>query len=199
MLQERPKLKLTLLINDNTAEIWAHPADGFLNGYVIQIVSDLFEKTLSAILVRTFAALVHKGKLHLVAVFEKSPGMIHFGFIIMFVDGWPHFDFFDLDGLLFFPRFACAPFLFVDDLFVIYNFADGRDCVRGNLYQVQLGFLCATQGVGDGDKPDLFTVGANQAYFLCPNVAVYTDVIFNKPFPPLLLRNKSQSQPGIRK
>ncbi len=148
---------------------------------------------------RSFTALVHKGKLHLIAIFQKSPGMIHLGFIIMLVDGWPHFDFFDLDGLLFFPRFARAPLLFVDDLFVVYDFANGRNGVGSNLNQIQFSFLGATQGVGDWDQPNLFAVCADQANFLCPNVAVNTDVIFNKPFPPLLLRNKSQSQLGIRK
>ena len=127
--------------DDNAAEVWSDSVYGLRLCDIFEVTDDLVEEALGAVLVGAFPALVHKGKLHLVSGFQEVAGMIHFGFIVMLVDGRPHFDFLDLNGFLPFARFPGPPLLFVDDLLIVYDFTDGGFCLGCNLNQVEFGFF----------------------------------------------------------
>jgi len=88
----------------------------------------------------------------------------------------------DLDALrlggvgfgLHFPAFFL---LFVLEFTIFHYFCNRRDGVRAYLYKVQAELLCAANGLGQGQNPEILPLGPQYAYLLCPYLMIYSSGI----------------------
>ena len=100
-----------------------------------------FKQLHSQLLVGKLAATEAQGYFYLVTMINKLVHLFHLHIIIMLVDVWAHFDFFDFLRLLGFARsvslFLRFKFIFAE----IQKFADRGICVWRYLNQIKPG-LC---------------------------------------------------------
>ena len=125
------------------------------------------------VLVRHLAATEAQRDFYLVAILKKLENVAHFHFVIIGVGVRTELDLFDFDDLLLFAGLALALLLFIFELAKIHDFAHGRVGIWRNLDQIKPGLFGHFHGTGGRYHSDVFTVGADQADFIGPDLVVY--------------------------
>lgn len=85
-------------------------------------------------------------------------------------------DFFYLNLGLRFPGFAIFLCFFIEEFAVIEHPAYGRVGVRGDLYEIQIGLLCQSEGFIDGYDAFVFSVRVDEANLSGANLFIYPKV-----------------------
>ena len=87
---------------------------------------------------------------------------------------WSQTDLFYFNLGLSLARLAILLRLLVQELSIIKHPAHRRLGIRGDFDQVESSVLSELERILDWDNPNILAVGANQAYFTCSNVCVYS-------------------------
>src|SRR5262249_45273168 len=106
-------------------------------GELGRVVLDAIEELIAQLLVRHLAAAEAQRDLDLVTFLEEALHRAHLHVVIVVVDHRPELDLLDLDHLLFLAGFRRLLLRLVFVFAVIENFADGRGCIAGNLYEFE--------------------------------------------------------------
>ena len=113
-------------------------------------------------LVRHLAAAEAQGNLDLVAFVEEAAHRLHFGVVVMVVDGRAHLDLLDLDDLLLLARLVGLLLLFVLVLAVVHQLDHGRFRFWRDLDQVEAFFFGDCAGFIDADRAVFVAVISDQ-------------------------------------
>ena len=105
----------------------------------------------------------HDGDLDLVPSLEEANDVTLFGLVVVRIDLRPELHFFDDRQDLVAPGLPGLLRALVLELSVVHELADGWAGVRGDLDQIEIGFLRQSQGFADRDNADLLTLGSDEA------------------------------------
>ena len=111
----------------------------------------------------------------LVAVPEETNSLIFFGLVVVLVYGDGELDFLDGDDLLLFARGAFALVLLVEIFAVVLDFADGRNGIGRNFYEVEGTFASHLESFEGRHDAKLFAVLVDNTDFACANAFVGAD------------------------
>lgn len=92
----------------------------------LEIGFEPFEEFDAALLMGRFAAAELERDLHFIALFKKPLNGFRLNFVIMVINIWAHFYFFNLDDFLLFLRFSFFLLLLIFIFTEIEDLADGR-------------------------------------------------------------------------
>src|SRR5471032_3214110 len=113
-------------------------------------------------LVCHFAASEAQSDLDLVTLVEEALHRPHLHVVIVIVDGGAHLDLLDLDDFLLLAGFVGFLLLFVFELAVIHQLADGRLVVGRDLDHVEAFFVAQSQRLVQADLAILMAVVSDQ-------------------------------------
>ena len=88
-----------------------------------------------------------QGHLYLISTVKELLHAAHFYLIIMLINIWPQFDFFNVDDLLFLSSFISSFLRFIFEFAIIQYFTDWRVGVGLNLDQIKTKILGFTNGL----------------------------------------------------
>jgi hypothetical protein len=142
-----------------------HAGHEFDQAGVSDIEDEAIDDLVTQIAVGHLAALETERCLDLIAFAEKADGLVLLRLVVVFVYRDREFDLFDDDDLLFLAGSAIALVLLVEELAVVLNFADGRNGIGGDLYEVESPFAGHFEGFEGSHDAELFAIFVDDANF----------------------------------
>ncbi len=131
----------------------------------LDVACDAEQQLTTKVLVGHFSTTEPQGDFDLIAIFEEFEDVAHLHLIVVGVRVGTELDLFDLDDLLLLARFAFAFLLFILELAVVHDLADGRGGVGRNLYQIQTGLFSHLHRLGRMHNTDVIAICTDQADF----------------------------------
>ena len=142
-----------------------HAGHEFDDAVVANVEDQAIDDLVAEIAVRHLAALEAQRGLDLVPFVKEADCHVLFGLVVMLVDGDREFDFLDDDDLLLLARGAVGLVFFVQVLAVVLDFADRRDGVGGDFYQVKGALPSHFEGFEGSHDAELLAIFVDDADF----------------------------------
>jgi hypothetical protein len=159
-----------------------HAGHEFHDAHLTNIADKAVDDVVAEIAVGHLAAAETKTRLDLVAALQELDGLILFGLVVVLVHGDGELDFLDDDDLLLLLGGAFRLFLLVKEAAVVLNAADGRDCVRRNLDEIEPALARNLESFKGGQDAELFAVFVDHADFAGANAIVDADKRLSRAF-----------------
>jgi hypothetical protein len=134
--------------------------------------------------------------LYLVAFAQETNCLVLLGLVIMLIHGHGEFHFLDHDDFLLLARCAIALVLFVKELAVILNAADGWLGCGRNFYQVEATLAGYFKSFEGRQNSELFTVFVDDADFTRANSVVNADKRLGRTLIDGFLRKRETQGPS---
>jgi hypothetical protein len=145
-----------------------HPDVPFEGANVLQVYYKLSGEIKCKIGVLGFTAFQTDGAFDLVTFFQKLSGALHFGIVVVIINADAHFNFFDVDHMLFFLGFARFLIRFELKFTVVDQAHDQRRGIKAHDYQIQPTLTRHGFGIPTGNN--LVDFAVNQTDFSGSNV-----------------------------
>jgi hypothetical protein len=121
------------------------------------------------------ASLEAEGCLHLIALAEEAYSLVLLRLVVVLVHRDGELDLFDDNDFLFLACGSLALVLFVEELAVVLNLADGGDGIWRDLYEIEHTFAGHLKGVKRRHDSELLPILVNHANFACADAFVGAD------------------------
>jgi len=145
---------------------------------VTDIDDEAIDDLIAKIAVGHLTSFEAQGGLDLVALVEEAEGLVLFGLVVVLVDGNGELDLFDDDDFLLLACCSLALIFFVEVFAVVLDFADWRDGVGGDLYEVEGTLPGHLEGLEGSHDSELFAILVDDADFAGTNTFVGADERF---------------------
>ncbi|VFS58990.1 Uncharacterised protein [Leminorella grimontii] len=146
---------------------------GFNNGQFCKIVTNAVKHFHADLLVSHFTTAEAERNLGFITLFQKANQAAEFYLIVAIIGTRSEFDFLDLNNFLFLLLLFRSLALFIEELAVVHNPANGRLSIRADLNQIDTRFLCFLQRFIQTNNPYLLAVYTCQSNFTGANLCVY--------------------------
>ena len=163
---------------------------------VAHVLDQAIDDGVAQLTVGHLAALEAQGGLYLVALAEEANCLVLLGLVIMLIHGHREFHFFDHDDFLLLARGAIALVLFVKELAVILNAADGWLGGGRNFNQVEATLAGYFESFEGRQNAELFTVFVDDADFTRANSVVNADKRLGRTLIDGFLRKRETQGPS---
>ena len=149
-----------------------HAGHELNNAGLADILNQPVDDSVAQLAVRHLAATEAQAGLHLVALTQKTNGLVLLRLVVMLVHRNGELHFLDDDDLLLLAGGAITLFLFVQEAPVILDSADWGDSVGRDFNQIKPALPGDLQGLKGRQNSKLFAVLVNYADFACPDTVV---------------------------
>jgi hypothetical protein len=139
---------------------------------VANVLDEPVDDGVAQLAMRHLAAAEAQTRLHLVAVVQKTDGLVLLGLVVVLVHSDRELDFLDGDDLLLLAGGSLALFLLVEVAAVVLDAANGGDGVGTDFNQVKTAFAGDLQCLKGRQDPKLFAVLVDDADLARANAIV---------------------------